>query len=67
MELMYEKTYTLAVAGHLCKKCGKPMKRITQEDLSKVNRRSGENIGRTEISCPQCREPLWISEVLCWD
>ena len=67
MELERENTYTLYAPGHICRKCGKPMRSITDNELSQVKYGSGADGGQTDVSCPKCREPLWIDGVLFWD
>ena len=67
MELDRENTYTLYAPGHICRKCGKPMRTITQDELWKIKMKSGADCGRTEVFCPKCREPLWIESISMWD
>ena len=67
LELERENTYTLYAPGHICRKCGKPMRSITDNELSQVKYGSGADGGQTDVSCPKCREPLWIDGVLFWD
>lgn len=67
MELEREDTYTLAAPGHICEKCGKPMRSFTDNELSADVYLSKTDAGRTEVSCPKCREPLWIKEISFWD
>lgn len=67
MELEEENTYILYAPGHICEKCGKPMKSITDNDLMARKAGAEKEAGRTVISCPCCGKPLWIDGVMMWD
>lgn len=68
MELDRENTYTMYAPGHICRKCRKPLKSVSQDDLSRAERDfMGTRDGRTEVFCPKCREPLWIESISMWD
>ena len=67
MELKRENTYILYAPGHICEKCGKPMKSISQNEITKTKSESGATSGQTEIVCPGCRELLWIEGISMWD
>lgn len=68
MELERENTYELYGRGNTCKKCGKPMKPISDNDLEEQMNKDPENRGRTEIGCPVCKELLWVDDnIMMWD
>lgn len=67
VELEEENTYILYAPGQICEKCGKPMKSIMQNDLMEGDAMMEKERGRTVISCPKCREPLWIDRTIMWD
>lgn len=67
MELEQENTYVLYAPGHICKKCGKPLKSITENELVKRDAGEVQERGRTVISCPKCGNSLWIDDVIMWD
>ncbi|QTE70319.1 hypothetical protein JRC49_10965 [Clostridiales bacterium FE2011] len=66
MELEDEGTYQFYDYGNLCEKCGKPMKPITDNELMDNNARD-ENDGSTVVTCPRCKERLWIEDIIMWD
>ncbi len=67
MELKEEQTYTLYAPGHICEKCGKPMKSITDNELMRSRFDKEKETDRTEVSCPECGDLLWIAEIDMWD
>ena len=67
MELKEEQTYTLYAPGHICEKCGKPMKSITDNELMRSRFDKEKETDRTEVSCPECGDLLWIAEICMWD
>lgn len=67
MELKRDGTYQYYDYGQICEKCGKPMKVFKQDNLIKDENLSGENKGCTEANCPECKEPLWIRDIIMWD
>ncbi len=67
MELKNDGTYQFYGYGNICSKCKKPMKPITDKELMKMGEVNEADRLRTEISCPKCKEPLWIEEIMMWD
>lgn len=67
IELKEEKAYEFVAWGHVCRKCGEQMKPITQDDLEAQVKFDHSGKGQTEIACPECKEPLWIEDILMWD
>lgn len=67
MELEQENTYILYAPGHICEKCGKPMKSITDNDLMEKDIGAEKKRGRTGVACPCCGRSLWIDGVMMWD
>ncbi len=66
-ELKEGEAYQFYGYGNICRKCKKPMKPIRQEDLENHGGGSEEERLRTAVSCPKCREPLWIAGTSYWD
>ena len=68
MELKRENTYVYYGPGHLCRKCGKPMRSISEEDLTEQMSGDPGHMDRTEIPCPKCGEPLRVDgPTILWD
>ena len=68
MELKRENTYVYYGPGHLCRKCGKTMRSISEEDLTEQMHGASDHAGRTEIPCPKCGELLrFDGPIVMWD
>ncbi len=67
MELEQDRSYVYYAPGQICEKCGKPLKSITEIDLMKNDIASGHNTGQTVLSCPECKESLWVDGIIMWD
>ena len=68
VELKRENTYEYYGPGHLCRKCGKPMRSVSEEDLTEQMHGDSDHAGRTEIPCPKCGELLrFDGPVIMWD
>ena len=67
MELKEQKTFEFHAWGNVCGKCGKLMKPVSDQVLSADAFNGEDQAGRTKVPCPECREPLWIEDILMWD
>lgn len=52
--------------GNYCEKCGEPMRPISWREVGKNGGRSGGAYS-TDITCPECGEPLWVTDLIMWD
>ena len=67
MDLKEGDSYEFVAWGNVCEKCGKPMKPISDGDLLCQKNGYGEVDKQTVIQCPECKEPLYVADVLMWD
>ena len=52
---------------HRCRKCRGKMKIIGEKEFEKLICGADPDHHPTKIPCPECREPLWLDEMLMWD
>ena len=52
---------------HRCKECKGKMKIIKEKEFEQLIRGADADHSPTKIPCPECREPLWLDEMLMWD
>ena len=52
---------------HRCDKCKGKMKIIKEKEFEKLICGADFDQHPTKIHCPECREPLWLSDLIMWD